>query len=218
MILRCYHKLSEIVTYLTSTYTLILFLRASILSLFIPHKFYIAMEARGGLIAQKADIHSNCLLADIGPECWNFNHYFWLVESPSIRLRTGCGVEGNLQGLGTWGMVARALKQLFNCIQRRERRKESLEVYIILVATRDPPCPCCSLPRWESNNHFSKISRQNRFHNLEEDHLLAHAQLPGTFPILLDEQFNILPPLGLIKIIVNIFTYGLIKPFLTPQK
>lgn len=79
-------------------------------------------------------------------------------------------------------MPASTKEQLFNCIQRREGRKGSLVVYEVPGATRDSP----RRPAGELSNPFSKISRQNRFHNpLEEDHLLAHAQLSGAFPILL---------------------------------
>lgn len=71
----------------------------------------------------------------------------------------------------------------------------------------------------ELSNPFSKISRQSRFHNpLEEDHLLAHAQLSGAFPILLAEQFNLMSIPGLIKIIINVLFIDGLKPFLFPQK
>ena len=57
----------------------------------------------------------------------------------------------------------------------------------------------------ERSNPFFKISRQNKFHNLlEEDHLLVRAQPPGTFPILLVEQFNLVSTPGIIKITVNV--------------
>lgn len=53
----------------------------------------------------------------------------------------GCGVHGgwgHIGGVGSQGVVASARKQLFNCIQRREGRKESLVVDMSPADPRDP--------------------------------------------------------------------------------
>lgn len=64
------------------------------------------------------------------------------------------------------------------------------------------PCPS----KTEEPSHpCSKISKPSGFHNLpEEDQLLLLAQLPGAYPILLAEQFNLVSPPGPIKIIVEV--------------
>lgn len=44
------------------------------------------------------------------------------------------------------------------------------------------------------------------------------AQLPGAFPILPDEQFNLKTPPGLIKILVNVSFTDWLKSSLSPQE
>lgn len=145
----------------------------------------------------------------------------WLVESLSagveneVRVGSGLGGGWNGKGEGGWRVPASTREQLFNCIQRREGRKGSLVVYEVPLVARDLPLRHHA----ELSNPFSKISRQNRFHStLEEGHLLAHAQLSGTFPILLAEQFNLMSTSELIKIIINVLFIDGLKPFLFPQK
>lgn len=129
-------------------------------------------------LPRKPCIHSNCRLADIGPEGGILT-----VTCDWLRaLVLGCdvwGIWGDWRS-GGGGQWTEAAPQLHT---REWGRKGSLVVYKIPAATRDPSPPCCSLPSWESHNPFSKISMPNRFHNLpQKDHVLAHAQLPGTFP------------------------------------
>ena len=151
------------------------------------------------------------LVAGWEPKCWGGG---W-GES---RVRAWWGMEWDGRGWNCDGgrrVPASTREQLFNWIQRREGRKGRLVVYEVPAAARDLPLPHHA----QLSNPFSKISRQNRFHNpLEEDHLFAHAQLSGAFPILLAEQFNLMSTSELIKIIINVLFIDGLKPFLFLQK
>lgn len=103
--------------------------------------------------------------------------------------------------------VANARTQLFSWLHWREGRKGSLVVYRIPAATRDPPPPrAVALPRQESNLTLSPESLGKIYFTISQRSTISWpvARLPGAFPILLAEQFNLETPPGLIKITVNV--------------